>query len=183
MSRAVPSRDDEQLDAVAAGTFDDPFAILGRHEVRRSGRPAVVVRTMQPAASQVELWKSQSERTVQHPPEGNTPADRVASFLARQMGVDLVEGRDLVGLRRGGLARGLRVGVTGHREYNPAWHTALDLDNLLTVSEAVALAALASRRRRGETVAGGAAPLPSRFQSGARPLYPPACLSPTTQTW
>src|SRR5687768_12398859 len=55
MSRAVPSREDEQLDAVAAGTFDDPFAILGRHEVRRSGRPAVVVRTMQPAASQVEL--------------------------------------------------------------------------------------------------------------------------------
>jgi hypothetical protein len=32
MSRAVPSREDEQLDAVAAGTFDDPFAILGRHE-------------------------------------------------------------------------------------------------------------------------------------------------------
>jgi 1,4-alpha-glucan branching enzyme len=55
MSRAVPRREDAQLDAVAAGTFDDPFAVLGRHETRRSGRPAVVVRTMQPAASRVEL--------------------------------------------------------------------------------------------------------------------------------
>jgi 1,4-alpha-glucan branching enzyme len=55
MSRAVPSREDEQLDAVAAGTFDDPFAILGPHEIRRNGRPALVIRTMQPAASQVEL--------------------------------------------------------------------------------------------------------------------------------
>ena len=27
--------------------------------------------------------------------------------------------------------------VTGNREYNPGWHTALDLHNLLTVSEAI----------------------------------------------
>src|SRR5439155_23001008 len=31
--------------------------------------------------------------------------------------------------------------VTGNREYNPGWHTALDLKNLLTVSEAIARAA------------------------------------------
>jgi 1,4-alpha-glucan branching enzyme len=55
MSRAVPSREDDQLDAVAAGTFDDPFSVLGRHGVRLHGRPAAVVRTMQPAASRVEL--------------------------------------------------------------------------------------------------------------------------------
>ncbi len=35
-----------------------------------------------------------------------------------------------------------RVGVTGNREYNPGWHTALDLHALLTVSEAIAFAAL-----------------------------------------
>src|SRR5262249_40146468 len=28
--------------------------------------------------------------------------------------------------------RAARVGVTGHREYNPGWHAALDLHNLLT---------------------------------------------------
>jgi succinate dehydrogenase / fumarate reductase, flavoprotein subunit len=39
--------------------------------------------------------------------------------------------------------------VPGNREYNPGWHTALDLENLLTVSEAVALAALERRESRG----------------------------------
>ncbi|HET6361298.1 MAG TPA: fumarate reductase/succinate dehydrogenase flavoprotein subunit [Gemmatimonadota bacterium] len=42
-----------------------------------------------------------------------------------------------------------RVGVTGHREYNPGWHTALDLPNLLVVSEAVARAALVREESRG----------------------------------
>ncbi len=45
--------------------------------------------------------------------------------------------------------RASRVKVTGNREYNPGWHTALDLHNLLTVSEAIALAALARKESRG----------------------------------
>jgi succinate dehydrogenase / fumarate reductase, flavoprotein subunit len=45
--------------------------------------------------------------------------------------------------------RARRVGVTGHREYNPGWHTALDLRNLLIVSEAVARAALDREESRG----------------------------------
>jgi succinate dehydrogenase / fumarate reductase flavoprotein subunit len=45
--------------------------------------------------------------------------------------------------------RASRVGVTGNREYNPGWHTALDLPNLLTVSEAVTLAALERQESRG----------------------------------
>ncbi|MGH7587462.1 MAG: FAD-binding protein, partial [Gemmatimonadota bacterium] len=45
--------------------------------------------------------------------------------------------------------RAERVGVSGHREYNPGWHTALDLHNLLTVSEAVARAALERKESRG----------------------------------
>jgi succinate dehydrogenase / fumarate reductase flavoprotein subunit len=46
-------------------------------------------------------------------------------------------------------ARAARVGVPGNREYNPGWHTALDLDNLLTVSEAVARAAIERKESRG----------------------------------
>ena len=42
-----------------------------------------------------------------------------------------------------------RVGITGNREFNPGWHTALDLKNLLTVSEAIARAALERRESRG----------------------------------
>jgi succinate dehydrogenase / fumarate reductase flavoprotein subunit len=42
-----------------------------------------------------------------------------------------------------------KVGVPGNREYNPGWHTALDLENLLTVSEAVTLAAIERKESRG----------------------------------
>ncbi len=45
--------------------------------------------------------------------------------------------------------RANRAGVIGHREYNPGWQTALDLTNLLTVSEAIALAALERKESRG----------------------------------
>jgi succinate dehydrogenase / fumarate reductase flavoprotein subunit len=45
--------------------------------------------------------------------------------------------------------RAERVSVTGNREYNPGWHTALDLRNLLVVSEAVARAARERAESRG----------------------------------
>jgi succinate dehydrogenase / fumarate reductase flavoprotein subunit len=45
--------------------------------------------------------------------------------------------------------RARQVGVTGNREYNPGWHTGLDLANLLTVSEAITRAAIERRESRG----------------------------------
>jgi succinate dehydrogenase / fumarate reductase flavoprotein subunit len=45
--------------------------------------------------------------------------------------------------------RARRVGVGGHREYNPGWHAALDLHSLLTVSEAVTRSAIERRESRG----------------------------------
>jgi succinate dehydrogenase / fumarate reductase flavoprotein subunit len=41
------------------------------------------------------------------------------------------------------------VSVSGNREYNPGWHTAVDLNNLLVVSEAIALSALERKESRG----------------------------------
>ena len=70
--------------------------------------------------------------------------------------------QDLVGIVRtqDDMARGLaqvmklksqatRVAVRGNREYNPGWHTALDLPHLLTVSEAITRSAMERKESRG----------------------------------
>jgi succinate dehydrogenase / fumarate reductase flavoprotein subunit len=41
------------------------------------------------------------------------------------------------------------ISVEGHRQYNPGWHLALDLRNMLIVSEAVAKAAMERKESRG----------------------------------
>jgi succinate dehydrogenase / fumarate reductase, flavoprotein subunit len=69
---------------------------------------------------------------------------------------------DLVGIIRTGeeLSRSLEeidrlkerarhLVVEGHRQYNPGWHLALDLRNMLLVSESIAKAALAREESRG----------------------------------
>ena len=45
--------------------------------------------------------------------------------------------------------RASRMVVEGHRQYNPGWHLAIDLRNMLIVSEAIAKAALARQESRG----------------------------------
>ncbi|MFD3539468.1 fumarate reductase/succinate dehydrogenase flavoprotein subunit [Streptomyces sp. NPDC058662] len=51
----------------------------------------------------------------------------------------------LAGLRE----RAARAGVEGHRQFNPGWHLALDLRNMLLVSECVARSALERTESRG----------------------------------
>ena len=45
--------------------------------------------------------------------------------------------------------RARKIAVYGNCEYNPGWHTALDLKHLLTVSEAITLSALDRKESRG----------------------------------
>ena len=52
---------------------------------------------------------------------------------------------ELSGLRR----RAGSVPVTGNRDYNPGWNTAMDLRSLMVVSEAIARAALMREESRG----------------------------------
>ena len=51
----------------------------------------------------------------------------------------------LIALRK----RAEKVGAVGNREYNPAWHTAMDLGNLITISEAIARSAIDRKESRG----------------------------------
>jgi succinate dehydrogenase / fumarate reductase flavoprotein subunit len=52
---------------------------------------------------------------------------------------------EIAGLRE----RAGRTGVDGNREYNSGWHTAIDLFSMLTVSEAIARAAIERKESRG----------------------------------
>ncbi len=91
---------------------------------------------------------------------GSSPTEAENPYRVQADLQDMMQ--DLVGivrtesdLRKGvealqGLAeRAQRVSVPGNREYNAGWHTALDLRHLLTVSEAIALAALERKESRG----------------------------------
>ena len=62
------------------------------------------------------------------------------------------------------------VSVEGNRQYNPGWHLALDLRNMILVAEAVALAALERQESRQEAhprkVPDAARPVLGRAQCG-----------------
>jgi succinate dehydrogenase / fumarate reductase flavoprotein subunit len=100
----------------------------------------------------------------QHAAEALAPFDRATSAQgAFQVQYELQETmQDLVGIvrREDEMQRALEsieklwqrsrsVGVSGNRDYNPGWHTALDLKNLLTVAQAVTLSALERKESRG----------------------------------
>ncbi|MCH8027607.1 MAG: fumarate reductase/succinate dehydrogenase flavoprotein subunit [candidate division Zixibacteria bacterium] len=59
---------------------------------------------------------------------------------------ELEEGLEVIGRLK---ERARVVGVEGNREYNPGWHTALDLHNLMTISEAIARCAIMRQESRG----------------------------------
>ncbi|MFE9841265.1 fumarate reductase/succinate dehydrogenase flavoprotein subunit [Streptomyces goshikiensis] len=109
-----------------------------------------------PAAPQAEIEAAAAEALAPfHADEGAENPYTLHQELQTTM-------NDLVGIirRAGEMAEALerlaalrvraaRAGVEGHRQFNPGWHLALDLRNMLLVSECVARAALERTESRG----------------------------------
>jgi succinate dehydrogenase / fumarate reductase, flavoprotein subunit len=126
---------------------------------RRAGRYAADFATKNPAPGTVD--EEQLQATAE---AALKPFDRGASGEnPYQIQYDLQHAmQDLVGIVRmesemqqalstiaGLQTRADQVGITGHRQYNNGWHTAIDLTSLLLVSEAITRAALLRKESRG----------------------------------
>jgi succinate dehydrogenase / fumarate reductase flavoprotein subunit len=110
-----------------------------------------------------EIDRLQAEQIENVAREALAPFDRSSSESPYQVQKDLQDTmQDLVGIVRnesemrealgkidGFKKQAEKTAVSGNREYNPGWHTALDLKNLLTVSEAITRGALERKESRG----------------------------------
>ena len=121
---------------------------------RRAGLHAAAQRGTHPAIPDAEVEAAMRQALEPFERNGENPfavQSALQSVMQRHAGII----RDKAGLETAlseleklkGRAR--KVGITGSREYNPGWHTAIDLRSLLVVSEATARAALERTESRG----------------------------------
>ncbi|MFD5099027.1 fumarate reductase/succinate dehydrogenase flavoprotein subunit [Streptomyces albidochromogenes] len=120
---ARPRPDSAQVDAAAAEALR-PFSVEGPEPGEPEGRPPE-----NPYTLHQELQQTMNDLVgiIRRAPEMEQALEKLA------------------GLR----VRARRAGVEGHRQFNPGWHLALDLRNMLLVSECVARAALERTESRG----------------------------------
>lgn len=108
-----------------------------------------------PAVAEADVKAAQASALAPFEVEGGENPYTIQSDLQQSM-------NDLVGIIRvaseleASLAeieafkeRAKSMKVEGHRQYNPGWHLAIDLRNMLIVSECIAKAALARQESRG----------------------------------
>jgi succinate dehydrogenase / fumarate reductase flavoprotein subunit len=121
---------------------------------RRAGQHAASKRSGAPKIPDAEVEAAMRDALAPFEREGENPyavQSALQAVMQRNAGIIRDKGgletalAELEKLK----ARGRKVGVTGSREYNPGWHTAIDLHSLLVVSEATARAALERTESRG----------------------------------
>ncbi|MGW7520859.1 fumarate reductase/succinate dehydrogenase flavoprotein subunit [Streptomyces sp. NPDC054796] len=132
-----PGISDEQIDAAAAEALR-PFSA----EEEAAGAPTeraapATAATAAPAAAPAE-----NPYTI-HQELQQSMNDLVGIIRREEEMSQALERLAALGVR----AR--RAGVEGHRQFNPGWHLAIDLRNMLLVSECVARAALNRTESRG----------------------------------
>ncbi|RFU84753.1 fumarate reductase/succinate dehydrogenase flavoprotein subunit [Streptomyces triticagri] len=118
-----PVLDEEAIDAAAAEALR-PFSAEGPAPGEEDGRPPE-----NPYTLHQELQQSMNDLVG----------------IIRRDGEMRQALQRLVELRQ----RARRAGVEGHRQFNPGWHLALDLRNMLLVSECIARSALERTESRG----------------------------------
>jgi len=121
---------------------------------RRAGQYAASTRSGAPKIPDAEVEAAMRDALAPFERDGENPyalQSALQAVMQRNAGII----RDKRGLETALAeleklkARGRKVGVTGSREYNPGWHTSIDLHSLLVVSEATARAALERTESRG----------------------------------
>ena len=113
---------------------------------RSHGRGAIDDRqvdgALRAALEPFEREGGENPYTIQHDLQG-LMQDKVGIVRIESEMREALEG---IARLRGRAARSF---APGNRDYNPGWHTALDLDSMLTVSEAIARAGLERKESRG----------------------------------
>jgi succinate dehydrogenase / fumarate reductase flavoprotein subunit len=126
-----------------AGEHAAQYAALGSHvQVPEAAVDDAAQKALEPFGRGVAGPSTEGAYQVQHALQ-EMMQELVGIVRREEEMQQALEG--LSGLRQ----RAARVSVPGNREYNPGWHTALDLQNLLTVAEAVTRSALERRESRG----------------------------------
>jgi succinate dehydrogenase / fumarate reductase, flavoprotein subunit len=123
-----------------AGEFAAEFA-------KRSGPPAVndsQVQTAVRAALQPFEYGPSAENPYQIQYDLQECMQDLVGIVRTES--EMQEALDAVGKLSG---RASRAGIGGHRQYNNGWHTAMDLANLLVVSQAITHAAMLRKESRG----------------------------------
>ncbi|MGW2820561.1 fumarate reductase/succinate dehydrogenase flavoprotein subunit [Streptomyces sp. NPDC001443] len=139
--------------------------VFGRRAGLHAAEHAAGLADGRPAVDEAEVDRAAAEALRPFSAEGPTPGDREGHppenpyTLHQELQQTM---NDLVGIIRREAemeqaleklaelrVRARRAGVEGHRQFNPGWHLALDLRNMLLVSECVARAALERTESRG----------------------------------
>jgi succinate dehydrogenase / fumarate reductase flavoprotein subunit len=123
-----------------AGQFAAEFA-------RRNGAPTV-------DHSQAQAAAEAALQPFEHGPSAENPYQiqyDLQECMQNLVGIvrteaEMQQAQDAIARLR---TRAERAGIAGHRQYNNGWHTAVDLPNMLLVSEAITSAALLRKESRG----------------------------------
>lgn len=129
--------------------------VFGKRAGEAAAEYAASLGGARPAVAESDVKAAQASALAPFEVEGGENPYTIQHDLQQAM-------NDLVGIIRTGaeLEESLReievfkerartMVVEGHRQYNPGWHLAIDLRNMLIVSEAIAKAALAREESRG----------------------------------